>query len=108
MDAPVLYFVRVWVHPDHVDRLNAWLEGGHLAEVAAQPGFLWARRVRLQETGEDGWLSYMNVYAVSSLEALNAYWANDTLQARFRAEAAELADVIRVERCHGEVDFATG
>jgi len=106
MDAPVLYFVRLWVDPDHEERVNEWLVGGHLADVVEQPGFLWARRVKLGEKDERGWPSYMNVYAVSSLEALETYWRDEPVQARFRAEAAEFADVIRVERCHGAVDLA--
>ena len=33
--------VRFWVAPEAEAQVRAWLEGGHVAEVVSQPGFLW-------------------------------------------------------------------
>ena len=47
MDAPYLYVVKFWFHPDGAATILHWLDSKHMAEVTAQPGFRWSRRVRL-------------------------------------------------------------
>ena len=49
MTAGCLYLVRFWARPDAEAEVLAWLDGGHIAEVLRQPGFLWARRAALEE-----------------------------------------------------------
>ena len=39
MDAPYLYIVKFWVHPDSRKAVMDWLDKGHMAEVVAQRGF---------------------------------------------------------------------
>jgi hypothetical protein len=58
MDAPFVYVVRFWIHPDSHDRVMKWLDTGHMA-VASQPGFRWVRRVRLAKASDDGWTAHM-------------------------------------------------
>ena len=63
LDAAYYYIVRYWIAPAGEARVMAWLDGGHIAEVAAQPGFLWARRIRLEETDSLGWRAFANIYS---------------------------------------------
>ena len=76
MDAPYLYVVQFWIKPDAEARLVAWLREKHLQEVADQPGFLWARMVKLDQTAQDGWQGYVNLYGLESKAALDAYFAS--------------------------------
>jgi quinol monooxygenase YgiN len=76
----------------------AWLDGGHVAEVLRQPGFLSCRRMRLQP-GE-----YLMLYAIESRAALEAYEANAELKARFARERAPFEKHMRIERFTAEVD----
>jgi len=105
MDAPVLYMVKVWVSPDGGARYLRWLEEKHMAEVIREPGFLWARRCRLEQTDERGWAGYLLVYGLASRAALAAYLASPA-RARFWQELVPFDDVHRAERFYGAVDFA--
>ena len=53
MDAAVLYVVRFWVDPQGHREVFDWLDGGHCAEVASQPGFRFYHRLALEQPGED-------------------------------------------------------
>ena len=64
MESPYLFAVRCWTHPDTTAEMIAWLDGGHLAEVASQPGFLSAKRYRLAQDADDGWHAHLMLYAV--------------------------------------------
>ena len=103
-EAPLLYFVKAWVRPDGGERWLRWLETKHMAEVVAEPGFLWARRVRLDQTDARGWAGWLLVYALASREALEAYLRSPA-RARFWRELEPLADVQDAERFWGEVDL---
>jgi len=46
MDAPFTYVVKFWVDPKGADAIMHWLDCKHTADVVAQPGFRWVRRVR--------------------------------------------------------------
>lgn len=105
MDAPCLYIVQFWVRPDAEARLTAWLRDKHLQEVADQPGFLWARMVKLAQTAPDGWQGYVNLYGLESEAALEAYFASDARE-RFTKEAAAFQDSMRAERAWGTVVLA--
>lgn len=103
--APFLYMVRVWVSPEGGQRYLDWLEKKHMAEVIAEPGFLWARRCRLDQGDERGWHGYLLIYALESRAALEAYLASSARE-RFWRELVPFDDVHRAERFHGAIDFA--
>jgi hypothetical protein len=100
LDAPYHYIVRFWVAPAAEVRLLSWLDGGHTAEVVSQPGFLWARRIRLDETDSLGWRAFTTIYGLESRAALEAYFKNP-IREKFAREQAAFADVMRAERSWG-------
>ena len=104
MDAPVLYMVRAWVSPDGGDRYLQWLENKHMAEVIREPGFLWARKCRLEQTDEHGWNGYLLIYGLESHETLEAY-LRSSARARFWQELEPFNSVVHAERFYGAVDF---
>ena len=106
MDAPVVFIVRFWIKPGAQDTVLAWLDGGHIAEVVGEPGFLWARRYRLDAKSGDGWPAYAMIYGLASMEELQTYF-NGEAPKRFARERAEkgLDDLMRVERDWGTVEF---
>lgn len=105
MDAPVLYMVKAWVSPDGGDRWLRWLEEKHMAEVIREPGFLWAKRCRLEQTDERGWSGWLLVYGLASRAALEQY-LHSPARERFWRELEPLNAVHRAERFYGTVDFA--
>src|SRR5262245_33211127 len=82
MDAPFVYLVRFWVNPAGAAAVLRWLDGGHMRDVVAQPGFLWVRRVRLEQNSPEGWPGYLMIYGLESRDALQAYF-NGPAPARF-------------------------
>jgi hypothetical protein len=98
--------VRFWVAPEAEAQVLAWLEGGHVAEVVSQPGFLWCKRITLQP--KDGWPGYSMIYGIASRAAFEAYNGNAKLMAKFAAERAPFADRMRIDRFFGEVDYEAG
>ncbi|MGH7003788.1 MAG: DUF4286 family protein [Alphaproteobacteria bacterium] len=104
MEAAYHYVVRYWIAPAAEAHVLAWLDGGHTAEMAALPGFLGARRVRLAETDALGWHAFCTIYALESKAALDAYFKNPIRQ-RFDREAASFAGVLRAERIWGAVEW---
>lgn len=104
MDEPgYVYVVRFWVAPTALKDVMDWLDGGHMQEVVAQPGFLWCRRLDLGERDEQGWQAYAMVYGLASTEAFDAYVADKELAARFAAQRAPFADALRIARFSGPV-----
>lgn len=104
MNAPVLYMVRAWVSPNGGDRYLRWLEQQHMAEVIKEPGFLWARKCRLEQTDDKGWHSYLLIYGLVSRAALDAY-LHSPARERFWKELEPLNDVHYAERFYGCIDF---
>jgi heme-degrading monooxygenase HmoA len=94
--------VRFWVEADAEARLLAWLDGGHVAEVVGQPGFLWCRRLRLEP--KDGLKGYAMIYGIESRAAFEAYDNNAQLKDKFARERAPFERHMRIERFAGEVD----
>ena len=76
-------------------------------EVIREPGFLWARRVRLEQIDEQGWRGYLLLYGLASQDALTAYLASPARE-RFWRELEPLNAVHRAERVWGSVDLARG
>jgi quinol monooxygenase YgiN len=101
-DARFFLVVRFSIEPQAVAEVLRWLDGGHVAEVLAQEGFLWCRRIRLQGGG------YMMVYGIESRAAFEAYEANTALKAKFARERAPFEKHMRMERFAGEVDTSYG
>ncbi len=106
MDAPVMYVVRFWVDPQGHAALFAWLDGGHNAEVVAQPGFRFVKRLKLEQKGEDGWDGYMMIYGLDSRAALDAYFANTALAEKFKLERAAFVQYLRTDRAWGTVEMS--
>jgi hypothetical protein len=107
-EARFFLLVRFWVAPQAKARLMRWLEGGHVAEVLAQPGFLWCRRISIAETDSSGWSAHAMIYGIDSREAYDSYAANTALHEKFNREREPFAKQLRIERAAGEVDFALG
>jgi hypothetical protein len=93
--------VRFRIAPEAEAQVLGWLEGGHAAEVLAQPGFLWCRRLRLAEKG-----AYAMLYGIESRAAFEAYEADAALKEKFARERAPFEKHMRIERFTGEVDLA--
>jgi hypothetical protein len=104
-DAPVLYFGRFSVAPKSHQRVFEWLDNKHIAEVINQPGFLWARRVRLDGCDEDGWKRYMMIYGQTSREMLEEYF-NNPIRERFSRERKLFVKDLRGENFFGTVELA--
>lgn len=89
--------VRFSIAPEAEAQVLRWLDGGHMAEVASQPGFLWGKRIRLQEN------SYAIIYGIESKAAFDAYEKNAALKAKFAGERAPFEKHMKIERLCGEV-----
>ena len=102
MEEKVVYVVHFWTRPDGGERVIDWLNGAHLADVVAQPGFIWARMFSMEHSSEDGWPAYMMMYGLESREALEAYFNSDAT-ARYAEERRKLNldELVRVERYIG-------
>jgi hypothetical protein len=105
-DAKFFLVVRFWIAPGVGDKVMGWLEGGHMAEVVRQPGFLWCKRLRLGENDASGWSAHAMIYGIESRQHFEQYSANGELHARFAKEREPFAAKLRIERFAGEVDFA--
>jgi hypothetical protein len=103
-ETPILYMVQSWVKPEGGEAYLRWLQDKHMAEVVAQEGVSWARRVKLDQRDDNGWSGWMLIYGIESREALEAYLASDA-RLRFWAELEALKDVHYSTRVWGEVDI---
>ena len=96
-DAKFFLVVRFSVEPQAEAQLMRWLDGGHVAEVLSQKGFLWCKRLRL------GSHEFAMLYGIESRAAFEAYEANAALKAKFARERAPFEKHMRIERFAGEV-----
>lgn len=103
----VVYVVRVWIDPQGHDAVLGWLRAHHVADVVAQPGFRWARCVRLEQDAEDGWLAYVMLYGVESREALLRYFESPITQI-FAEQRKPFAHMLRMDRAWGKVEIREG
>jgi hypothetical protein len=94
--------VRFHVAPQAEAQLVGWLDGGHMKEVASQPGFLWARRIRIDRNA-DGWNGYSMIYGISSKKDFLQYESNTALKAKFAKERAPFEKHMKIDRFAGEV-----
>jgi hypothetical protein len=99
-EAKYFLAVRFAIEAQAEAQVMRWLEGGHAAEVAKQPGFLWCRKIK----GDNR--TYMMLYGIESKAAFLAYEGNAALKAKFVKERAPFEKQMKIERFHGEVDFS--
>ena len=97
--------VRVWIAPEGGERYLHYLESQHMAQVIREPGFLWARKCRLEQPDEKGWPGYLLIYGLDSQAALDAYLVSPARD-RFWKELQAFGNVQHAERFYGAVDFA--
>jgi hypothetical protein len=103
MNEPGFFLVvRFWVAPQAEAQVIGWLDGGHVAEVVGQPGFLWCKRIRL-EKATDGWAGYAQIYGIESKAHFDAY-NNSSIMEKFKRERAPFEKHMRIERFFGQVD----
>lgn len=95
--------VRFWVAPEAEAQVIAWLDGGHMSEVAKQPGFLWCKRLRLGERDEKGWPGYSMIYGIEDRAAFERYNGNKALHEKFAREREPFMRHMKIDRFHGEV-----
>jgi hypothetical protein len=105
-DARFFLVVRFWIAPGAEEPVMRWIEGGHIAEVMRQPGFIWVRRLRMAESDATGWSAHAMIYGIESKAHYDQYMANHPLHARFSKEREPFAARLRIERFAGKVDFA--
>jgi antibiotic biosynthesis monooxygenase (ABM) superfamily enzyme len=103
--AGILYMVRSWVDPEKGQPYLDWLETKHMVEVCAEPGFLWARKVELDQKDCSGWNGYLLLYGLADREALDAYLKSPARQ-RFWKELEAFEEIHYSERFYGKADFA--
>jgi hypothetical protein len=101
-DAKFFLMVRFSITADAERQVLAWLDGGHVADVLRQPGFLWCRRLRL------GAHEFAMIYGMESRAAFEKYEANAALKAKFARERAPFEKHMRIERFAGEVEKSYG
>ena len=107
MKEPAFFLVvRFWIAPGGEAQVMRWLEGGHLAEVVRQPGFIWVKRLHMAETDATGWSAHAMIYGIESKAHYDQYMANHALHAKFSKEREPFAAKLRIERFAGEVDFS--
>ena len=98
--------VRFWIAPQAEAQVMQWLDGGHIAEVLGQPGFLWCRRIRLAEKDANGWSGFTMVYGIRSQQDFDAYNRNKGLTEKFAKERAPFDKHLKIDRFSGALDFA--
>src|SRR5579863_10339114 len=103
MDAAVMYVVRFWVDPRGIKEVFAWLDGGHNHEVVAEPGYVFLKRLKLDQKADDGWECWLNIYGLESRAALDRYFANKPLHEKFAHERAPIEKYLRIDRAWGSV-----
>lgn len=94
--------VRFWIAPQAEARMLGWLDGGHMAEVAGQPGFLWCKRIKIDKNA-DGWNGYSMIYGIESKNAFDLYEKNSQLKSKFAKERAPFEKHLKIDRFAGEV-----
>ena len=105
-EAGFFLVVRFWIAPGGQEQVMRWIEGGHMAEVMRQPGFLWVKRLKMAEPDATGWTAHAMIYGIETKAHYESYMANHALHARFTREREPFAAKLRVERFAGEVDLS--
>ena len=103
--AGFLYMVRSWVDPELGKPYLDWVEAKHMREVCAEPGFLWARKIELDQTDSSGWRGYLLLYGMTDRAALDAYLKSPARDG-FWKELQAFEEIHYSERFYGAPDFA--
>ena len=103
-ELPIIYTVRLDLTDEVRDEFERWAAGKHIQDVLTHPGFMWARRVPLDEPAEDGWKKLMIVYGINSREDYLIYKNSDLFQ-QFKEECKQFEGLYRVQRYFGQVDL---
>jgi hypothetical protein len=105
-EAQFFLVVRFWIAPGGQEQVMRWMEGGHIAEVMRQPGFLWVKRLKVAEADPTGWSAHAMIYGIESKASYERYMSNQAMHARFAKEREPFAARLRIERFAGEVDLS--
>ena len=97
-DANFFLVVRFSIEPQAVAEVLRWLDGGHVAEVLRQKGFLGCKRLRR------GAHEFAMLDGIESRAAFEAYESNAALKAKFARERAPFEKHMRIERFCGEAE----
>jgi len=97
-EAKFFLVVRFSIEPQAEAQVLRWLDGGHVAEVLRQNGFLWCKRLRLADH------EFAMIYGIESRAAFEVYEADAVLKAKFARERAPFEKHMRIERFCGEVE----
>ena len=107
MNAEAVYLVQFWIKPGSEEKVLDWLDGGHIADVVRQPGFLWARRFTLEQPSEEGWPAFAMVYGVETLDALKTYFDSPAAQGYAKErERLGLDPLLKIDRNWGTTELA--
>ncbi len=102
--APFLYYILLDIDPKKGQPFKKWLSSKHIQEVLRMPGFMWARRVPLDEPTEDGWEKLMVVYGINSRQEYLDYMDSDFYR-DFMEECEQFEGTFRYQRFFGQVDL---
>ena len=83
-----------------------WMDGGHVAEVMRQSGFVGVKRLKMAEPDATGWSAHAMIYGIESRAHYEQYMGNHALHAKVSKEREPCAAKLRIERFAGEVDFS--
>jgi hypothetical protein len=98
MNEPGFFLVvRFTVAPQAERQVMRWLDGGHMAEVLRQPGFLWCKRIKVAQH------EYAMIYGIASKAHFDAYEADAALKEKFARERAPFEKHMKIERFAGQV-----
>src|SRR5262245_33428969 len=97
-DASFFLVVRFSIEPHAVAEVMRWLDGGHVAELLRQKGFLWCKRLRL------GPHEFAMLYGIESRAAFEAYESNAALKAKIARERKPFEKHMRDARFCGEAE----
>ncbi len=103
-EAKAVYSVLAWTSAEGEAAFIEWLDGKHIREVVAEPGFLSGRRIALSQRDAEGWRGHLTLYELESRAALDAY-LESAARAAFIEEGLAF-DGVRMERLDGEVVYA--
>jgi hypothetical protein len=100
MNANYFLVVRFSVEPQAEAEVLRWLDGGHVKELLGQDGFLWCKRIKIQQH------AFVMLYGIESKAAFEAYESNKALKEKFARERAPFEKHMKIERFAGELEAA--
>jgi hypothetical protein len=100
MNANYFLVVRFSVEPHAEAQVLRWLDGGHVQELLGQDGFLWCKRIKIQQN------AFVMLYGIESKAAFEAYESNQALKEKFARERAPFEKHMKIERFAGELEAA--